>query len=278
MAKEPSQEQLVGQLRQNRRLLLIAALFGIVAVILMQIYISSKTNVLGNMVQTVVASQNIAIGDVFQDSNVELQEYPERYIGQYPVPPEMLNTILNRRSKVDLKRGEPIRWSFVQGSELRGGLALDEQKRAMSVSVDQVSGMANLLQPGDKVDIIATFDDIQVGRTSYKLITKTILEYVTVIAVDNQTEKVSGLAGLTSGFGNSGYSTVTLEVSSEEAEMLIFATNRAVGNLHLIKRNEEDYETVGEDHVTIQNFFTLQGRLSQQKREDIDRIRKHVIE
>jgi pilus assembly protein CpaB len=65
-----------------------------------------------------------------------------------------------------LNRGEPVLRSKVTGPGQRASLAtqLEEGKRAVTVQVDDVRGVAGFVLPGDFVDIIMIADDVSSRR------------------------------------------------------------------------------------------------------------------
>lgn len=103
--------------------------------------------------------------------------------------------------------------------------------RATSVGVDAVSGTADLIWPGDHVDLILTQE---MGGTpgatgGTRVAAETVLRDVRVIAIDQQL--VQG--GQQSGAGG-GSRTVTLEVTPEDVEKVAVATK--LGRLSLAVR------------------------------------------
>jgi pilus assembly protein CpaB len=121
-----------------------------------------------------------------------------------------------------LKRGEPVLRSKVTGPGQRASLAtqLEEGKRAVTVQVDDVRGVAGFVLPGDFVDIIMIADDVSSRRQSYSDI---LLEHVKVLAIDQIASEGDGKPTVARA--------VTLEVTKEQAQKILLATN--VGKLSL---------------------------------------------
>ena len=99
-----------------------------------------------------------------------------------------------------------------------------------------------MVKPNDHVDVIGTFSFPKPApdgkNVLQELVTCTILQNVLVLATGKETSK-SG----SSPFGSGSYSTVTLEVSPREAEMLVFAEQiRGRLVLSLRNRNDTSYE------------------------------------
>src|SRR5262249_53979679 len=122
-----------------------------------------------------------------------------------------------------LKRGEPLLRSKVTGPGQRASLAavLEEGKRAVTVRVDDVRGVAGFVLPGDFVDIVMIADEVSSKRQSYSDI---LLEHVKVLAIDqiaSEGEEKPKVA-----------QAVTLEVTKEQAQKILLATN--IGKLSLL--------------------------------------------
>jgi pilus assembly protein CpaB len=122
-----------------------------------------------------------------------------------------------------VKRGEPILQSKITGPGQRASLAslLDEGKRAVTVQVDDVRGVAGFVLPGDFVDIVMIADEPANRRQSYSDI---LLEHVKVLAIDQITGEGEGKPTVARA--------VTVEVTKEQAQKILLATN--VGRLSLI--------------------------------------------
>jgi pilus assembly protein CpaB len=103
--------------------------------------------------------------------------------------------------------------------------------RAVSVSVDLVTGAAGLIWPGDRVDVILTQaisdSTVPVGR---RVAAETILNDARVIAIDQQI-----VQGVAPDGAVRNARTVTLEVPPNEAERIAVATR--VGRLSLAVRS-----------------------------------------
>jgi Flp pilus assembly protein CpaB len=110
--------------------------------------------------------------------------------------------------------------------------------RAISLSVGGSSAVSGMVQPNDRVDVLGTFT--MASKTvpgEMETVTLTVLQDVTVLATGqrmaNQAVARRGIAQA------SGYSTVTLEVTPREAELLVFA-EEVKGRLVLSLRNPAD--------------------------------------
>jgi pilus assembly protein CpaB len=172
----------------------------------------------------VIAAEPLAYGAVVTADNVsEVPWYtntlPE---GAFATKDDLLSG--GRRTVLyPLKRGEPLLRSKVTGPGQRASLAavLDEGKRAVTVRVDDVRGVAGFVLPGDFVDIVMIADELSSKRQSYSDI---LLEHVKVLAIDqiaSEGEEKPKVA-----------QAVTLEVTKEQAQKILLATN--IGKLSLL--------------------------------------------
>jgi pilus assembly protein CpaB len=172
----------------------------------------------------VITAESLAYGAVVTADNVsEIPWYtktlPE---GAFATKDELLNG--GRRTVLyPLKQGEPVLRSKVTGPGQRASLAavLEEGKRAVTVRVDDVRGVAGFVLPGDFVDIVMIADEVSSKRQSYSDI---LLEHVKVLAIDqiaSEGEEKPKVA-----------QAVTLEVTKEQAQKILLATN--IGKLSLL--------------------------------------------
>jgi pilus assembly protein CpaB len=172
----------------------------------------------------VVAAESLAYGTAMTPENVvEIPWFsnalPE---GAFAVKDDLLNG--GRRVVLSpLKRGEPVLRSKITGPGQRASLAslLDDGKRAVTVSVDDVRGVAGFVLPGDFVDIVVIADDGSPKRQSYSDI---LLEHVKVLAIDQVASEGEGQPTVAKA--------VTVEVTKEQAQKILLATN--IGKLSLI--------------------------------------------
>ncbi|MGD9728096.1 MAG: Flp pilus assembly protein CpaB [Nitrospiraceae bacterium] len=160
----------------------------------------------------------------------------------------------------NLKKNEPILESKLAPISVKtGGVAavMDPSKRAMAVKVNEVVGLPGFVQPGDRVDVMATFEDPRDkgkdGQGRKAEITKVVLENTLVLATDTQMERADGDEKPTA------VKVITLEVSLDEAEKLAMAENggklrlalRSPLNPDVLKTTGADFRDLLTSHQTI---------------------------
>ena len=176
----------------------------------------------------VVAALDIPFGTKIEMAHVKVVDWPSG------------NTPRGAFADPVLLEGRIATQSFLPGElileervvEHLGGSTLasivEPNKRAVTVRVNDVIGVAGFLLPGNRVDILSTRSQ---GKRS---VTETILQDVKVLAVDQtaSTDKDRPVV----------VRAVTLELSPSEAELLVKATSE--GTLQLTLRNPLDSELV----------------------------------
>jgi len=121
--------------------------------------------------------------------------------------------------------------------------------RAMTISVEQTTGVAGMIRPGNYVDLILRYArevDIGEGEKGALPVSKILLQNVYVLAVD----KIMNKAGISK--DQESYGTITLEVSPEDAVILNFATNS--GTVSAILRSPIDTDNVEVPEITSENI------------------------
>lgn len=180
-------------------------------------------------VPVVVASKDVTFGTKLDDDHLDVVEFPKESVprGAYTA----VDSVLEQTSKVFLVEGEPVLASKL--SDVGGGLSVmvRPNMRAISVEIDQVSGVSGFVLPGDRVDVITTIKNAGGANVA---VTKTVLQNAEVLAAGTTTEE-KGKRTITT-------QAVTLLVDPDGAESV--ALGQAQGEMHLVLRNPVDHEIV----------------------------------
>jgi pilus assembly protein CpaB len=138
-----------------------------------------------------------------------------------------------------LDRNEPVLRSKITAPGQRGSLStlLQEGKRAVTVRVDDVRGVAGFILPGDSVDIILIRAEEGSRRENYSEI---LLQQVKVLAIDQLVSERQEQPTIAKA--------VTLEVTPEQAQKVLLATN--IGKLSLILRQPGEKNSEAGRRVT----------------------------
>jgi len=214
-----------------------ALLLGVITAVMLGSWLRNKEQgVKANWLPVVVAAQEIPARTKITREMVRIDHFPKELIAEniFTKPEE----VENRITKETIKPKEQIRKGDILGLGESATLALRVAPgmRAVAISVDEVRGVGTAVQPGDHVDIIASFQDLR----NKQITTKMILQNVLVLFVDKGKTDADGKQGATS--------SVTLQVKPEQTE-LVKAAERS-GTLNVTLRPVQDAAIIPSEGVT----------------------------
>jgi pilus assembly protein CpaB len=230
-------------MRPNSILILVVAIvLGGIAAFLARSWLLSRTQVATTSATVVAAAKQIPYGTQLTDDNLIVIPWAAGAIpqGSFATKQALLKDG-QRISLAILQQNEPILNSKVTGPGERASLStlLDKDKRAITIRVDDVRGVAGFILPNDRVDVvlIRTVSDSPTGRRD---ISDLLLQDIKVIAVDQISSEQKDRPTVAKA--------VTLEVTPFQAQKISLATN--VGHLSLILRKAGDSNVVADRRVT----------------------------
>jgi len=225
-------------------LLMLAVLIGLGAAVYAASWVAQRGNIAATPV--VVAAVDIELGSRINPQMMTVTEWPS---GSVPTGAFAdMKLLQDRVLKVGLQRGEAILERKLAPAGTTGGLSavIAEGKRAMTVRVNDVVGVAGFALPGNYVDVMVnTQQDRASGNTNQ--ISMTVLEQVLVLAVAQEANRDDTKPKVVSA--------VTLELTPEDAEKLDLA--RSVGSLSLVLRNQLDKKLAGTSGITRAQLLGL---------------------
>jgi pilus assembly protein CpaB len=209
----------------------IAILFGLGAVVLASRWLLRQPA--NSADRIVVAASDVNLGQRLTPDMLKLADWPVGSLpqGAYSDPQKVTGRVL----KSSVLRGEPVSDAKLAPAGTMGGLSalITEGKRAITVRVNDVIGVAGFALPGNFVDIIvSTQKDPAAGDRSghEQSVSKIVLERILVLAVAQEVGRDETKPRVVNA--------VTLEVTPAQAENLDLA--RSVGTLSLALRNQVD--------------------------------------
>ncbi len=274
-------------------LLFVAIILGVVAVVAVISYISSiRASVEEEVekVEVLVAAQNIPketpVEMITEAEAVVLEAIPRKYLAD-----GVLISIESYEGYVTaapINKGEQITSTkFVKPEQIGLAFMIPEDMVAVSIPVNEVIGVSNLINVGDQVNVIATFKptEDETGETSpgvleeeisdetggtffdveaalEKEITRTLLWNVEVlyvgtriIVVEEEEDQEGGvLSGQsTKDISASDIRTVTLALNPEDSEKMVFTEE--MGSVWLALLRVYGIERVDTPGRTIDNIF-----------------------
>jgi len=146
--------------------------------------------------------------------------------------PDIRRQLIGAMVRRSLGAGDVLRNTDLMRPGDHGFLAavLQPGMRAVSIAVDNTTGSAGLIWPGDHVDLILTQNlNGPLITAGHQVAAETVLSDIRVLAIDQQI--IEGAAPTASG----SQRTVTLEVTPDQAERISVATR--LGRLSLAVRS-----------------------------------------
>jgi pilus assembly protein CpaB len=180
-------------------------------------------------IQVVVSSKPLPLGTRLQAGDLRLVTWP----AAQPVQGMFtrIDDCVNRAVITSMVENEPLLEGKLAPKDGGAGLSatIPDGMRAVSVSVNDVIGVAGFVVPGTMVDVLVT------GGTNYGNVTRTILENVRVMAAGQKVEQDREGKPQT-------VPVITLLVSPQDANALTMASTQ--GRIQLALRNTLDSKKV----------------------------------
>jgi pilus assembly protein CpaB len=196
--------------------------------------------------KVVVASRDLKMGKKIEASDLKTGDWPAAIVplGSFSNASDLVGRVL----KTDSQAGEPIVEGKLAPKGSEGGFSsiIPAGMRALTVSVNNSSGVSGFILPNTRVDVLVTVSSPVQREEST---TKIILEDIRVLAVDQTFERKEDDPVIVQ--------TVTLLVTPEDAEKLVLASTE--GKLQLSLRNTTDHSVKATAGVRLRELVVKQA-------------------
>lgn len=236
---------------------LVAAILAVLAVVGVQSWLSSeRQNILQQALQStgsekpstqvVVASTPLRFGERVTASKLKLIDWPGdsipsgAFVSLETVVGESEESARYVLSAIEVD--EPVLRSkiTIPGQKAKLSTALRAGMKAVTIRVNDVSGIAGFVLPGDRVDVLLTR-----GSRNGGSVVDVLLQGVNVLAIDQLADDRADKPSLSR--------TITFEVSTEEAQKLILGSQ--IGSLSLALRNVGSSEIEAPERMSVTDLF-----------------------
>ena len=207
------------------------------------------------LVSVVVAASDIPAYSIVQSNMLTVVEMPQSAVRTEGNSYKNIDEVVGSISLVSISKDEVLLSNHLRDKQNATVTpSIENGKRAMTIAVTDVTGVAGLIRVGNKVDVYYVADDPNHNNQNESVL---LLENITVLALDQQLTDAkasdSNTDTGTTSRSDSTYEMATLHVDSEQAAELSAAASR--GTLWLVLRNQSDNSTNDEVVSSTYDFL-----------------------
>lgn len=243
-------------MRSRVLILVAAAIVGLAAAFLAGRYINAarlKVEAQAKPVEVLVATKDLPQGmtaeQLFSGGYVEKRAIPAQFVASGAISSS--SAVEGQLLAASVSAGEQLtKARFSYASQAGLAFSVPEDHVAVAMADSEVIGVAGLVRPGDFVAVIATFESGSNAVADAE--TRIIIPKARVLAVDDSLSSIESTAPATekkssvlSGGGKTmadktAPATITLALSSADAERLVFADEEGAVRLALLASGVTD--------------------------------------
>jgi len=286
----------------NRLPLIVSVVLGAIAVGLIVLWANRYQSQFleKEVTKIIVVNQDLPEGEILAETDLATKDVPDRYLPNKHILPDDVELVIGQVITNPLSAGKPVLWTDlgIMEKEVLSDVIKDGE-RAITIPVNEMAGVGGLIKARDHVDILGTFDtqeylksaggvrdtnlppglsEMMGSGVKIDTATITLLQNVTVLATGQHMTEELNVIGMAELMRRSkGYGSVTLLVTPEEAQMLVFCIQR--GELVLSLRNSQDFTIVTDlEKMTDENVLNQiwPKKLTEQRQRRIRIIEQGV--
>ena len=244
--------------------LVLGVLFGILAFFILY-QNASEIEKKATPVAVLVATDYLPAGTFLKPDMVEKKNVPDGFVS--PSAIRDIKDVEGMMTLVPISAGEQILSNKFGEGEASLALALSPGYRAFTIAVDETNGVGGLLKPGNHVDILTRLESDKRSVTSF------VYQNLQVLAVGQKLgwkPNLSKNSSTTTNGDTSDYSTVTLAVTPDQAETLMYLEGHP---LRLVLRGPGDEEIVSIPSQNESEVLSKLGHFAPSAKRSIQIIR-----
>lgn len=225
-------------------MLILSLVAGVAAVLLAARWMGEQAA--GSQTRVLVATRDLALGQAITPVMLQDIAWPTGTLpnGSFSDPKKLEGRVV----RSSIFKGEPILTPKLAPEGTKAGLdsVIKDGRRAITVKVNEVVGVAGFLAPGSYVDLLVNIKDDRENSMS-----KIVLERIMVLAVAQESNRGDETKPKV-------VNAVTLEVTPMEAEKIDLARN--IGTLSLMLRNQVDTKDNATAGARRNDLFARDGK------------------
>lgn len=212
----------------------------------------------GPTVAVVVPTRDVPKGTVVSQKVVAAREVVPDLLYEDVVTADQFDKIAGKRLLRPVLKGRPLRLSDVIDTHVKDlSDALETGLRALTIDIDETNSFAQMLRPGNFVDLYLIAQDPAAPPPSTQEI-RALLPRVKVLATG---QTLVGAAAVAADEANGqpgrpqvNYNNITVEVTPSQAARIALA--QQVGRIRAVLRNPEDEKSMGFRKLATTALFT----------------------
>ena len=257
-------------------LLFTAILLGIAATYLSSAYLKNREKTIaaelkqgmsgGRTTEVLVSTQNLPAGSTLGNTLVK-REVPIDLIDENTLTPNDFDRVSGAKLVRPLRAGYPINVSFFIDKARTFSEAVEDGMRAITIEVDEINSMAQMVKPGNRVDLMLLVPDKSDPDGGVEVMM--VLQNVKVLATgqsvaprvytDSEGNKQQSPSGK-----DQNYSNFTFEVTPQEAATIALAQNS--GKIRAVLRNIEDQKPVEFKDVNTRTLLKVEQKNAERRK------------
>ncbi len=180
-------------------------------------------------VKVLVAKEPLSKGAALTTQTVAVREMPGQWVHSNAIRPEQFEQVENQHLAAPAQAGEALLWAQLEPAVAPSfATRLGEGQRAVTVPVDEVNSVSGMIEPGDRIDLVAMV------RNESQTLMLTLLQNAVVLATGSR----SAAEGAADPGSRRSYTTITLETTPAQARQVLAA--REIGKLAALLRAPGD--------------------------------------
>lgn len=254
-------------MRNKSVFLLLACVCGTIAAIGVSQWMQAQNT--GNnaieMVEIFVTTKTIDVAEEITADKIRLEQWPADRIPEGSTG--NLEDIEGKFARQRFYAGEPLMPVKLMNDANGTSQTIPKNYSVVSMKADPENAVANLVRPGDRVNVMAYFKKSDMIPES---MAKTVLKGVRVFAVDGRTERDA------SDDYTKAARTISLLINAKDAEAWTYATE--LGSIRLTLGNPGDYADSSSDADGNDAAEQFLSWLADHQRAQEERLRKQAEE
>ncbi len=258
---------------ENKRAIVIALICFLISMLLINAYSKVRrhelTSEFGEEVTVVVAARDIPEYGMIRPDMLTTQAVFKKF--RQPNTAETIDDIVGKSTYVPIYAGEQVTFTKLVHQDGRPVLdrQVEKKMRAVTLPISPNTGVARLIRPGNRVDMITTVNYDSDGATMFEV--KTIVQNALVLATGKNLQNAvpsrvsrellnyfeeqmearrrkdfstASMESLAMGRPSDDYTNVTVQLSPEDAERVLFLSHTlGDSRLYFTLRNSADQGT-----------------------------------